>query len=121
MVLENFLSFWLDREYEKGKGFKQFRRLERFTSLREQADGSFDPYAIQQALDERASLFSTAERDDADWTPLGPFHPYPGSYVGGMGRVNATARTTWRYPAPTANTSNVCPNTVISAASGNNC
>ncbi len=86
-----FNAFWQDREYEKGKGFKQFRRLERFTSLREQSDGSFDPYAIQQALDERNNLAARSERDDADWTPLGPFHPYQGSYVGGMGRVNCFA------------------------------
>ncbi len=87
---EEFNQFWKGRSYEKGKGFKQFRRMEAFTTLREDGQGNFNPFALQSALQEQLARQGEV-RDEAQWTPLGPFQPYPGSYVGGMGRVNCFA------------------------------
>ncbi len=89
-LCEEFDSFWENREYERGKGFKPFRRIQNFTMTREDAFGQFNPYALLEGLQERNRLFDSG-LDEADWTPMGPFTPQEDSYVGGMGRVNAFA------------------------------
>ena len=89
-MVREFDEFWADRPMEKGKGFKPFKRIQSFTEFREDEHGNFNPWAIRDAWQQRVAMGELDELDNnSDWTPLGPFQPYPGSYVGGMGRVNA--------------------------------
>jgi photosystem II stability/assembly factor-like uncharacterized protein len=89
-LVKEFDEFWANRPMEKGKGFKPFKRIQAFTEFREDQYGNFNPWAIREAWEQRQAMTNLDELDNnSDWSPLGPFQPYPGSYVGGMGRVNA--------------------------------
>jgi photosystem II stability/assembly factor-like uncharacterized protein len=90
-VAEDFDEFWTHREQEKGKGFKPFNRIRAFTETRLLPNGSFNSSAIRSAWETKLDRFPQSN-SAASWTPMGPFHPMPGEYVGGMGRISSIAR-----------------------------
>lgn len=83
-VQQNFEQYWAEKNVEKGKGWKQFKRWEAFTEPRVYPDGERpSPHIISEAYN---WVFShSAKADLGQWKPLGP---YNGSSLGGIGRVN---------------------------------
>lgn len=90
-MIDAFDEYWENRTPGKGTGYKQFMRWRWFIENRLDENGEFDPAARWRAWEEKQRMFPNGELDDADWSPLGPFNPIPGSYVGGLGRVNCVA------------------------------
>ncbi len=91
-TVRSFDAYWSSHEMHKGNGYKPFKRIQSFTEIREDQYGEYNPWAIREAWLERAAMNTPHELDnDSDWTPMGPFQPFMGSYVGGVGRVNAIA------------------------------
>jgi len=83
-----FESYWSNKSMEKGKGFKQFKRIEYFLQNRIDNSGRFNQEtdiisdyqkANQQAANQKS--LGTAGK----WVHLGPFGPTNG---GGSGRIN---------------------------------
>ena len=90
-IQEAFNQYWEGKEIEKGKGYKQFRRLEYFMEPRIDSTGRL-PYSIINA--ELFKLFdSQAAREalDAQWSFIGPDVVPKGikdNLSGGAGRIN---------------------------------
>lgn len=84
-----FEQEWANRSYEKGKGYKQFKRWEWFVEQRVTANGELpDPMASFKALKEKRDLELAGVAKSASWTSLGPSLVAPQSYNPGYGRVN---------------------------------
>jgi hypothetical protein len=94
-IQQEFNSYWQNKPYERGKGYKAFRRWEWFTEPRVYPSGDlklasrsksfeeFQKYVQQnpQAAQKMHSSTSTT----GNWTPMGPY----GSPIGGdAGRLN---------------------------------
>ena len=83
-VVDKFEDYWGDRAYEKGQGFKQFKRWEDFMGERVGEDGKRpQPSVLYQAI--QAQKSST---EYGNWSPVGPFDAPSG---GGIGRINCVA------------------------------
>lgn len=84
----SFEAYWANKEIEKGKGFKQFKRNEYFLKNRVNKDGKFeiksdrvsDYQKIQRQISQEKSIGTAGK-----WVQLGPFGPSSGS---GSGRIN---------------------------------
>ncbi len=82
-VQKSFEKYWENREIEKGKGYKQFKRWETFMEPRVFPDGVRpNPSVLATAF---LSSPLTANAGLGDWKPRGP---YIGSAMGGIGRIN---------------------------------
>ncbi|MDF1695368.1 MAG: MopE-related protein [Saprospiraceae bacterium] len=87
-IQEAFNAEWEGREYQKGFGWKQFKRWENFWKDRVNKDGSF-PSKIQfdRAYKQLEQIKSRAENStrslDSPWEALGPFN-----LSNGQGRIN---------------------------------
>lgn len=85
-----FEQYWEGKSYEKGKGWKQFKRLEYFAEYRLQNDSN----SINSKLYwEEAKKIKTAQLKSGIeyWEMLGPETPpvqINGSKTGGLGRIN---------------------------------
>jgi photosystem II stability/assembly factor-like uncharacterized protein len=92
VVKEAFEAYFKDKPYEKGKGWKQFKRWEYFMQNRIDSSG-YLPYALMNqsmadlTLNPPAS--SSESTGDAWWVPRGPFAVPQNGY--GAGRLNAVA------------------------------
>ncbi len=83
-----FKTYWANKEIEKGKGYKQFKRNEYFLQNRLNEDGKFeiksdrviDYWKIQKQINQQKGIGTAGE-----WVQLGPFGPANGS---GSGRIN---------------------------------
>ncbi len=87
-IQEAFNAEWEGREYQKGFGWKQFKRWEGFWKDRVNEDGSFPTNSqYNKAYKQLEHIKSSAENStrsiDSPWEPLGPFNL---SY--GQGRIN---------------------------------
>lgn len=84
---ESFNAYWENHQYEKGKGYKQFKRKEYFLKNRVGNNGKFNPKV------DRISDYKKAQQQMATkslgaagkWIQLGPFGPTNGM---GSGRIN---------------------------------
>ncbi|MCK5846076.1 MAG: T9SS type A sorting domain-containing protein [Bacteroidales bacterium] len=84
----SFNSYWSNKDYEKGKGYKQFKRIEYFQLNRIGNNGKLklpqnrvsDYKAIQKSISTAKSIGVAGK-----WVQLGPFGPANG---GGSGRIN---------------------------------
>jgi photosystem II stability/assembly factor-like uncharacterized protein len=84
-----FQTYWNGKTIEKGKGFKQFKRIEYFTKTRLNEQKKFNPTVnrladykqLQDLSNSSAKSFGSA----GNWVQLGPFGPAIGS---GSGRIN---------------------------------
>lgn len=87
---KEFNAYWNSKSYEKGKGFKQFKRWEYMMQRRVDAQGNLkvsDDY--QKAIFNNLGTSSkTWHADSASWMALGPFG---GAYGSGAGRLNCIA------------------------------
>ncbi|MCB2212958.1 T9SS type A sorting domain-containing protein [bacterium] len=91
-IFDAFDAYWVDKTPAKGTGWKQFQRWRWFMETRLDENGNFDPTAQWRGWEQTQAMFTDNELDEANWLPLGPFDPIPGSYVGGLGRVNCMAQ-----------------------------
>ncbi len=85
-VQQSFENYWKEREVEKGKGWKQFKRWEAFMAPRVYPSGERPNPSILAAEYFKMEAESTAPT--GQWKPLGP---YDGPSLGGVGRVNCIA------------------------------
>ena len=94
-IQEAFNQEWEGREYEKGKGFKQFKRWEWFWEQRVFPSGEFpSPSHTYREFEKfkRDNPVEIDQRNPANWTPIGPSVLNFTSYSPGIGRVNAVAQ-----------------------------
>ncbi|MDO9000593.1 MAG: T9SS type A sorting domain-containing protein [Bacteroidota bacterium] len=91
-IVKEFDNYWKDKSYERGKGYKAFKRWQWFVEPRVYPSGdmkfSSRGYALEQYqkyIQENPDFKTTnASAPTANWTPLGPF----GSPVNGdAGRI----------------------------------
>jgi PKD repeat protein len=83
---------WANRNYEKGKGYKQFKRWEWFMEQRVGATGELPPpMGSFNALKQRRAMQNGGFTKAANWTSLGPATVNPQSYNPGNGRINVIA------------------------------
>ena len=95
-IVKEFDNYWKDRPYEKGKGYKAFKRWQWFAEPRVFPSGNLKfasrGYALekyQEFLNENPKLEETSNNlssssSVANWTPLGPYGSPAG---GGAGRI----------------------------------
>ena len=91
-VKDSFDEEWENKEYEKGKGFKQFRRWENFWENRLLPNGDFPIFskAFNEYVGFQSSFSTTTNSaDENQWTAVGPLnYQYSQSWSPGQGRVN---------------------------------
>jgi PKD repeat protein len=90
-VQEEFNAYWGERDYERGKGFRQYKRWEWFTEPRVYPSG--DRPANSIAFQERAAFdqaYPSNGSRNANWQPWGPssWTTVSTGYNPGIGRVN---------------------------------
>lgn len=91
---EAFYEYWDGKEYEKGKGYKQFKRWEWFWEQRVDASGEFpapDHLWKEDAQFRKANKSSHLAKNNANWTQLGPSNLTSSSSSPGIGRVSCVA------------------------------
>lgn len=86
-VQESFETYWKERQLEKGKGWKQFKRWEAFMEPRVYPEGIRpNPSVLAQA---QSFVQQNYQNENyGQWTPMGP---YNGVSMEGVGRINAIA------------------------------
>ena len=85
-VVEKFDDAFEGKPYEKGHGWKQFKRWQHFMESRVDADGNRPrPDVLYQAIQKQKQSTTT---EYGDWTAIGPFNAPSG---GGIGRINHVA------------------------------
>ncbi len=85
-----FNAEWAGKEYERGKGYKQYKRWENYWETRVLEDGRFPMYTRLWG-DYKNMLLGPQLRSGGvgNWQPIGPFsHNATGSWSPGTGRVN---------------------------------
>ncbi|MGB0177183.1 MAG: WD40/YVTN/BNR-like repeat-containing protein, partial [Owenweeksia sp.] len=83
-VQKNFEQYWKDREIEKGKGWKQFKRWEAFMEPRVYPEG-VRPNPSVLATEFQQLKAKQSSVNVGSWSPLGPFD---GNALNGVGRIN---------------------------------
>ena len=90
-IQQEFNNYWQNKTYERGKGYKAFRRWEWFTEPRVYPTGNlklgsrakafeeFEKYLAQNPLLAQKINATTATSSTGNWTAMGPF----GSPIGG--------------------------------------
>ena len=90
-IQQEFNNYWQNKSYERGKGYKAFRRWEWFTEPRVYPTGNlklgsrakafeeFEKYLAQNPLLAQKINATTATSSTGNWTAMGPF----GSPIGG--------------------------------------
>lgn len=71
-IQDAFNQYWVKREYEKGKGFKQFKRWEYFMEPRVDKEGYINPRAVYDAWKKMQHTSSAPKDEVANWSHLGP-------------------------------------------------
>lgn len=89
-VQEAFNSYWKDKNIEKGKGWKQFKRWEWFNQYRIDEKGFINKNSLYYAWIEKNQKFpNSIIRNNANWKSLGPTKiPGGTSPMKGLGRLN---------------------------------
>lgn len=93
-IVESFNNWWGDREYQRGSGFKQFKRWEYLNFPRSYPDGIIASPGIYwenyQNILKSHSNRNEKSQDNSNWTPLGliSWENGPSGYNPGNGRVN---------------------------------
>ncbi|HAS44124.1 MAG TPA: hypothetical protein DCS93_26840 [Microscillaceae bacterium] len=98
-VKKSFDTYWKNRPYEKGKGYKPYKRWEYFWSQRLMPDGSIPPAGMRRIewnkylqkhpeVMERRKM-RTKENLIGNWVTMGPDSSRGGHY--GIGRINCVA------------------------------
>ena len=95
-IQESFENYYEGKEYEKGKGYKQFKRWEDFMKPRVYPAANLVlGKQIWKEFESFKRLFNTSEDSrSANWTAVGPttIANGNGGYSPGLGRVNTVAQ-----------------------------
>ena len=92
-VQDAFYEEWGDKEYERGKGYKQFKRWEYFMEPRVYPTGNALPSDVYyEAWKEARRASQNQAKDDSEWEPYGPVSWDSEGWNPGLGRINAVAR-----------------------------
>lgn len=84
-----FNAHWDGRAYERGKGWKQFKRMEWHLAPRLFPSGERpDPMVKRTAWEQLRPLLKASASRSANWMPMGPYTWSTLSYNPGNGRVN---------------------------------
>ncbi|NNC83831.1 MAG: glycosyl hydrolase, partial [Flavobacteriales bacterium] len=89
-----FEEYWDGKEYEKGKGYKQFKRWEWFWEPRVDAQGQFpDPQHTWKEWErfQKENKSRSIGKSNADWNPIGPSELSFVSSSPGIGRTSEVA------------------------------
>ena len=89
-TIESFDEFWYNKEIEKGKGWKPFKRWQSFVETRTNSDGIFPSHMLYQEWDKIRYQQRSSASIQANWNPFGPID-VPLQSNGnkrGIGRVN---------------------------------
>ncbi len=84
-VQSSFEEYWKDREIEKGKGWKQFKRWEAFMEPRVYPEGVRPDPSILATEYATLKAKQNSSVNAGSWSPLGPFD---GNALNGVGRIN---------------------------------
>lgn len=96
-VQESFNKYWEGKKYEKGQGWKQFKRWEYFMEPRVYPTGKRpNPAQTWKEYEKFKDLYSAQktkgkQNKAANWTSLGPSSWNTVSYNPGIGRINCVA------------------------------
>lgn len=91
-IQASFEEYWKNKEYEKGKGYKQFKRWEAYWENRVDEEGQFPSPGILQSeftSFQRRNQSNSRSTPTSNWTGDGPTSS-SGGYAG-IGRINAVA------------------------------
>lgn len=91
-IQDAFYDEWEGKEYEKGNGWKQFKRWEWYMEPRVYPTG--ERINTQKAYEERQTFereYGTITTKNNGWSPLGPSDWQSISYNPGIGRINVVA------------------------------
>jgi len=86
-----FEAEWTDKEYKKGKGYKQFKRWENFIVPRMDQNGRYDPTKAWSRFSKYRQNLGRATRVAGSWASVGPFTPPGGYNASGIGRIDCIA------------------------------
>jgi len=92
-VQEAFYKYWENKPYERGKGWKQFKRWEYFMEPRINAQGIIpDPGKTWEEFQKFQKSFPSEKGNKSNktsnWTPLGPTNWNSIGWNPGIGRIN---------------------------------
>jgi len=92
-IQKAFNEYWKDKEIEKGKGWKPFKRWEWFMQSRIDKNGYLDKTALWKAWQEKKLKFPEGNTlNNSNWKNLGPEElPLGNSPTKGLGRINCIA------------------------------
>lgn len=91
-IQDAFYDEWDGKEYEKGNGWKQFKRWEWYMEPRVYPTG--ERINTQKTFEERQAFeaeYGTATTKSNGWSPIGPTDWQTISYNPGIGRINVVA------------------------------
>lgn len=93
-VQQAFEDYWDGKTYEKGKGWKQFKRWEYFMETRVNSDGIIPNPSLpwlehQKFKNKYASKKETTNKSLSNWAPIGPTSWNSIGWNPGIGRINA--------------------------------
>ena len=88
---KSFDDAWADRAYEKGNGYKQFKRWENFITPRMDKSGRYDATKSWARFARYRTGLGPNFRVAGSWTQLGPFAPPGGYNSNGIGRLDCIA------------------------------
>ncbi|MEY3368177.1 MAG: hypothetical protein RI973_1332 [Bacteroidota bacterium] len=96
-VRDSFYKEWEGKPYERGKGYKQFKRWEWFMEQRVGPDGTFDPTRAWRETEKfKAAKYPQSKNlppVGVTWTPLGPTSWTTGAgWNAGNGRINVVVQ-----------------------------
>ncbi|MBT3208895.1 MAG: PKD domain-containing protein [Bacteroidetes bacterium] len=92
-IQKAFNQYWENKPYEKGKGWKQFKRWENFVEQRVSTDGKINNSIFWSEYQKKINKTKN-KASVANWTAMGPFDTplsMDNSYKTGSGRVNCVA------------------------------
>ena len=95
-IQEAFNEEWESKNYERGKGYKQFKRIENLLEKRVNESGLYNPgrtwKTYQQYLKQYTPNFSKSNAvcssNSGNWSLIGPTQPASSSNGGGLGRID---------------------------------
>ncbi len=89
-VQESFNDYWDGKEYERGKGWKQYKRWEYNMAIRSYPSGNRNhSKEYFEAWKQVKKMNSSQQKSNSAWQPVGPVSWESQGWNPGLGRINA--------------------------------